>query len=124
MRRVFGDKKADNFDRLKEISGYAKDWNGYGADPIPSIVIDEARHIISSLNDQPDIFPTADRSLQLEYSLLDDSYLEIDIFEDKIVAMQVYGTDYDNAQFWDLSYGDVEQIQLIVSDFINTKNEQ
>ena len=122
FKRVCGSEKLSrNLDRLWGISELGEDWNGYGAAPIPREVIEEVRDIILSLEEQPQIFPTADKSIQLEYELPDKSYLEIDVYEDKITAMQIPQKDYENAKFWNLSYDDIDQIQQIVSDFINTK---
>ena len=122
FRRVCGGEKLSrNLDRLWEISELGDDWNGYGAAPISREVIEEVKEIILSLGEQPEIFPTGDGSIQLEYHLPDESYLEFEVDENKITVMQIPQEDYENAKFWDLSYEDISQIQQIVSDFINTK---
>ena len=111
----------NNLDRLRDISEFGEDWNGYGAVPIPRIVIEEVRNIILNLEEQPEIFPTADKSIQLEYELPDKSYLEIEVSENRITAMQIPQEDYENAKFWDLCFDDIDQIQHIVSNFFNAK---
>ena len=113
------DKLTRNLERLNDIAKLESDWNGYGAAPFTQELIAEARKIIMNLTEQPDLSPTGRKSIQLEYELPDKSYLEFEIFEDKIVAMQVYGIDYDNAQFWDLSPDDVTQVRDIVNKFFN-----
>ena len=119
-----GEKLSRNLDRLWDISELGEDWNGYGAAPIPREIIEEVRDIILNLEEQPEIFPTADKSIQLEYELTDKSYLEIDVYENRITVMQVPQIDYDKALFWDLSYDDIDQIQQIVSDFITLSDKQ
>ena len=119
-----GEKLSRNLDRLWDISELGEDWNGYGAAPIPREIIEEVRDIILNLEEQPEIFPTADKSIQLEYELTDKSYLEIDVYEKRITVMQVPQIDYDKALFWDLSYDDIDQIQQIVSDFITLSDKQ
>lgn len=113
------DKLTRNLERLNDIAKLESDWNGYGAAPSTQALITQARNIITNLTEQPDLFPTGRESIQLEYELPDKSYLEFEIFEDKIAAMQVFGTDYDNAKFWDLSPDDVTQVRDIVNKFFN-----
>ena len=122
FRRVCGGGKlSHNLDRLWDISELGEDWNGYGAVPIPREVIKEVKEIILNLEEQPEIFPTADKSIQLEYWQPDKSYLEIEVSEKNITAMQIPQENYEDAKFWDLSFDDIGQIQQIVSDFFNTK---
>lgn len=108
-----------NLERLEDIARLDSDWNGYGAKPFSRTLIADVRNIIPYLSKQPEIFPTGRNSIQLEYHLSDESYLEFEVFEDKIVGMQVSGTDYDNAQFWGLATDDVAQIRSITDKFLN-----
>ena len=113
------DRLVDNLERLEDIAKLEADWNGYGAEPFSSALVDVVRNIILSLNEQPEIFPTGRKSIQLEYHEPKDNYLEFEVFESQVVAMQVYGTDYDNAQFWDFPSNDTGQIRRIVERFVN-----
>ena len=120
--KVSKDKLAFNLSRLNDIAELREDWNGYGAAPIPDCVISEAIRIISDLNEQPDaIFPTGRKSIQFEYHLSDKSYLEFEIFDEKVVVIQVFGTDYDNARFWELPFEDRGYLRKIVDDFVNAQ---
>lgn len=116
---VIQDKLSCNLERLENIVELETDWNGYGAEPFSTTLVDEVKNIILNLNEQPEIFPTGRNSIQLEYHLPDESYLELEVFEDKVVAMQVSGTDYDNAQFWEVATDDVAQIRNITDKFLN-----
>lgn len=74
--------KQDCFDRLKEISEFKENWNGYGAEPIDKDLIDECKIIVNQVSVYPEIFPTANKSIQLEYDS-DEAYIEIEIFSDR-----------------------------------------
>lgn len=76
--------KQDCFDKLKEISEYAENWNGYGAKPFDEDLIDECEFIVNQLFVCPEIFPTANNSIQLEYRS-DEVYIEIEIFSDRYI---------------------------------------
>ncbi|MBQ7168567.1 MAG: hypothetical protein IJR63_01525 [Synergistaceae bacterium] len=115
------DELTSNLERLEDIARLDSDWNGYGAKPFTRTLIAEVRNIIQYLSEQPEIFPTGRESIQLEYHLPDESYLEFEVFEDKVVAMQVTGTDYDNAQFWEFASNDVAQICNITDRFLNAQ---
>ena len=83
------DKLTVNLERLEDIARLDFDWNGYGAKPFNRTLIADVRNIISYLSEQPEIFPTGRNSIQLEYHLPDESYLEFEIFEGKVMGMQV-----------------------------------
>lgn len=113
------DKLVKNLEKLSYIATFKENWNGYAAVPLSKLLINEVRNILLNLSEQPDLFPTARGSIQIEYELKDKSYLEFEIFEDKIVVMQILQENYDNAQFWDLSCNDIEQINEIINKFFN-----
>ena len=113
------DKLTDNIERLNNIALLKQDWNGCGAKPFSHILLNRVKEIISNLYEQPDLFPTGRQSIQLEYHSTNGNYLEFEIFEERVIAMQVTGDDYDNAQFWELSCGDLTQIKQIAGNFVN-----
>ena len=53
--------------KLDEISKLDSNWNGYGAEPISKEIIDKVAELLPNLNKQPEIFQTADDTIQLEY---------------------------------------------------------
>lgn len=78
-----------NLKKLIEFAQLEPGWNGYNAAPIPAYAIQAAYEIISELDHQPEIFPTANQSVQLEYEKKDGTYLEFEIFSpDKIKMFQ------------------------------------
>lgn len=75
----------DNIAKLNDIGRQCnmKNWNGYDAEPIPIEIIDFCSKVVWNLGIQPEIFPTACQSIQLEYEK-DSEYMEIGIFKTTI----------------------------------------
>lgn len=69
----------NNLHKLARIANYADNWNGYGAKPFPPALIEKARTLITSLQLQPELFPTANDSLQIEWEKSNGEYLEIQV---------------------------------------------
>ena len=77
----------ENLSLLDSFFKLAKNWNGYGADPLSEKAINNAKKAIVGLRLQPEIFPVADGSVQFEYDR-NKSHLEIQIFDDHIETLQ------------------------------------
>lgn len=74
-------KSMDNLKKLNRIAGLKDDWNLHGASSFSESLLKLCRNLLLKLNRQPDIFPTANNSIQFEFKNKDD-YLEIEIFDD------------------------------------------
>jgi len=74
--------------RLHEIELLSCNWNGNGAEPFSSTLVSKCRNIISNLNIIPQLYPTANGSIQLEYYKADGSLLEFNIFDKKITMFK------------------------------------
>lgn len=59
-------------------------WNGYGVKAFDKEFVDYCLEIGNKLYLTPQVFPTANKSIQFEYEL-EGSYMEIEIYIDKIV---------------------------------------
>ena len=59
-----------------------RNWNGYGADPIPQNVINTVKKMLPFLNKDVEIFPTANQSIQLEVDIVGEGYFECVIQKD------------------------------------------
>ena len=90
--------------KLAQIAALKDNWNGYGAEPLPYDTLYKAQHLIPALHVQPEIFPTADGSIQFEYEKDNGDYLEFkftgkgtcEVF--KIIGdNEEYFTSQDNA---------------------------
>ena len=66
---------------------------------------------------QPEIFKTYDNSVNLQYELKDDSYLEFEVFDDRITCMIVPKRVYDDAYFPEVEMLDMNKINKIIGEF-------
>jgi hypothetical protein len=90
-----------NKNRLDIISTLRPNWNGYDAEPIPKIVINNVneviKHLTNILNPEMEIFPTAADSIQLEWT--DDkidTHLEFEIYATNITIFYEIGKKYED----------------------------
>lgn len=85
---------------LEAFSQYEYNWNGNGAEPFDKGVINKCRYIIEKMGFIPEIFPTANDSIQFEYK--DDSfYIELEVFKDtQKFFVQVFNIPYEAEDFY------------------------
>ena len=138
---IIASKKFEEFEYYKRLSTnlsniyYTKVNDRFGcSEDMNYVVSDEillkAAEITVELDPQPDLVcPTMRNSMQIEYDLDDNSYLEFEIFEDIIKCMKVpkelEGRDYNNASFEDIPFsGCVGIIKQIVKNFILTYTDE
>ena len=72
-----------NTHRINEIEKLEQNWNGNGAEPFSQKLIKCVRSIVENAVYQPEIFPTANDSIQLEYDKKNGEHMEIEVFEAK-----------------------------------------
>ena len=101
--------------KLDEISKLDSNWNGYGAEPISKEIIDKVAELLPNLNKQPEIFPTADDTIQLEYDGENESYLEFNIDESDEAAVYLVDKKGNERDF--AIRCDEDQINKIVGEF-------
>ena len=106
-----GDIKADNLDKLEVINALRDGWNGNGAGAFPKDVIKKVKKIIDKLTIQPEIFPTALNTIQLEYDNSRRDHMEIEIGES------------DTAEIFIVAYNGSERFESIAAniDAINRR---
>ena len=75
----FSDSLQRNLDKLERFALFQENWNGYGAKPFSKTLLSRAENLIRGLSTQPELFPTADDSIQIEYDKEGGGYLEIQI---------------------------------------------
>lgn len=107
--------KAMNKWTIQKFRNLTEGWNGYDADPIPEVVITQAYEIIDDLWRQPEVFPTARKSIQFEYDNHGRS-LEIEIFEDHIEYLLINEDGTETSK----NLMDINQIIHIVDGFYAT----
>ena len=110
-------KQLENLDRLYDIEHLEKNWNGYGSKTISQNVISQSKAIIDNIIEQPKIYPTGRATIQMQYELEDRSYLEFEIFEQKIICMNVPKRIYADASFEIMKAIDMDIINKIVKEF-------
>ena len=89
----------ENLRKLEKIGELGPDWNGYGACPFSKSMLRKAKWLIKSLNIQPEIFPTADGTIQLEWNGKNESYLEIQFSEDEEVQCYCITAEHGEKNF-------------------------
>lgn len=104
-----------NLKAIADIRKLEDDWNGYGAKKIPVDICDIAEEIVTHLSVQPAIFPTARRTIHMEYNFENNNYLEFEIFEDDVRATFVPDHDYYNkAKFEEFNVDDYEGLNTMI----------
>lgn len=79
VEKSFSPELKKNLLKLDEIKSLKKNWNGNKAKPISKRIINKTKFLIINLEKQPQIFPTANDSIQIEYDGQNNSYLELQI---------------------------------------------
>ena len=108
-----------NLNILSDIELLEDGWDGYGGSAISSGVIEKSKKILKELVLQPVIFPTGRNSIQIQYETEDNSYLEFEIFADKILCLEVPQRIYEKAKFDTYYFNNrtVEQINKRIEGF-------
>lgn len=79
VEKEFPSELRKNLLKLYEIKSLKRNWNGNRAKPISRKVVNKTKALIINLEKQPQIFPTANDSIQIEYDGENNSYLELQI---------------------------------------------
>lgn len=108
-------EKQENIKKLHEIAKLPYNWNENCADSFSPQVISECLNIVDMVPRQPEIFPTAAESIQMEYEKEDGEYLEFNIFENHI---EVFGIGPDGTEKEaQMPIADKGKIQQMVMEF-------
>ena len=82
IEKVSNEELKNNLEKLLVFSRMKAGWDGYQAEEISIELIKKARDILVELYKQPEIFPTAAGTIQLEYDGPNNSYLEFQLHEE------------------------------------------
>lgn len=107
-------KLVDNMNKLNLFLNFEQNWNGNGADPFSTTLINRVGNILNHLRHQPQVFPTANDSIQLEYEKENGEYLEFEIFENGNIHM--LKVDSDDREYEEDNV-DLNTIIGLVGDF-------
>lgn len=111
---LYGKDKIVNLKRLSEIEKLPDDWNNNGAESIPANIIKRVRKLLMSMEFQPEIFPTACDSIQLEWENSKNEYLEMEVMEKSV---NVFRIDSEGNEVQRTVDHDEENIKHIVREF-------
>ena len=79
VEKTFSPELKKNLLKLDEIKSLKRNWNGNKAKPITKKIVNKTKSLIINLEKQPQVFPTANDSIQMEYDGDNNSYLEFQI---------------------------------------------
>ncbi len=82
-----------NLKVLDEIAALKSNWNENGANAFSAGLVAKCAEIVKKLHIQPEIFPTAQDSIQFEWERDRGDYLEIEFFEDGLCKMYLQKVD-------------------------------
>ena len=109
---VMNEEKIFNLKKLDQIAYLEDGWNGTTARAFEKQLISMVRRIITALDVQPELFPTACDSVQFEYEKENGAYLEIEInLED------TWEISSDGQEKYSSIEADVEAIAKVVNSF-------
>lgn len=108
-------EKANNMEKLEQIAKLENGWDGDGARAFSVALIRTVREIVVSLDKQPEIFPTACDTIQIEYDHEDGSYLEIEISDDGVA--KVFSVDCNGEESCSVVEACPQAICKVVSSF-------
>ena len=110
-----GNVRCHNMEKLSVIRNLNDYWNGNGAPSFPKALIDKTVSLISGLVIQPEVFPTALGTIQLEFDNSRRDHMEIEIGESDLA--EVFVVNFDGAEFFEDIPVSVESINERVKDF-------
>lgn len=104
-----------NLVKLSKIASLKNGWNENGAKAFSEEFIKNVRCIVTALKIQPELFPTANSSIQIEYGNDKGAYLEIELNDsDKAEVFTV--DEYGNESYSEVD-ANVEEINKVVNRF-------
>ncbi len=104
-------------DKLDQISSLKHGWNGKNAKIFSSVLIEKVKSLVAISPEEPEIFPTADGNIQLEFSRSDGSYLEISIGLSS--TCEIYETDKSGKE--KITSLSENVLADVIADFLSSK---
>lgn len=112
---IMNEEKIYNLRKLDQIAHLEDGWNGNKAKAFEEQLISKVRRIITVLELQPELFPTACNSVQFEYEKEDGSYLEIEINSKN--TWEVFQINSDGKETYFSIADNIEAIIKVVNSF-------
>lgn len=112
---IINEEKLENLKKIDVIASLQDDWNANGAKAFSNSLINKVRDLVMFLKIQPEVFPTACESLQLEYDKEDGTHMEIEITESEIA--EVFLIDNKGHEKISNISVSIDSINKVVSEF-------
>ncbi|WP_338226481.1 hypothetical protein [Algoriphagus confluentis] len=109
-----GQDLKSNLEKLEEFKKLEFNWNGNNAEPFSDALIEKAKSVLFSLRVQPEVFPTARKSIQFEYEKENGDYLEFEIFENSVSCLEIISGNEKECQI------DITEIFSLIDHFYAT----
>lgn len=107
--------KSDNLKKLGVIAGLKDDWNGNGALSFSNSLINKVQMLLNELKIQPEVFPTALNTIQLEFDNSRRDHMEIEIGESE--SAEIFIVMYNGEEYFETISVTPEQINKKVALF-------
>lgn len=114
-RVTINEEKLQNLKKLEMIAMLQDNWNGNGAKAFSPNLISKVQNMIVFLEIQPEVFPTACESLQLEYDKQDGSHMEVELTESE--SAEIFVVDSMGCESIRNIQASIEVINKVVNDF-------
>lgn len=111
----FDEEKLKTYSKLEDIAALENNWNENGAKPFPKTFINKLSDVLMNMDIQPEVFPTALGTIQLEYDKDDGDYLEIEVKES--FEAEVYRLDPEDNETFDRILISQETLGKVVEEF-------
>lgn len=108
----------ENLKKLNQIAKLEDNWNENGANKFSKELINKVDNMLHLLKCQPEIFPTANDSIQLEWEN-EDEYYEVNVFENKVHIFQIYKDETSEVDFIEADLADLTESIEIICYLIN-----
>lgn len=97
---------AANLNTLEKIRSLEKNWNENQAEPFSDALVNKVIALVKTLSFQPQIFPTAEESIQLEFDNDKGDYLEFELFENNTIRKFFCDSEDNDETSW-ISIGEI-----------------
>lgn len=104
-----------NINRLKVFEALPENWNENGAPAFSNDLLMECKKILKILPKQPEIFPTAAKSIQMEYEKENGEYLEFNIYSERINVYRIF--ENEDEEEYTIKLGEYTKLIDLVENF-------
>ena len=108
-------RKDDNLEKLRVIGDLKDNWNQNGATAFSGKLITKVRNVLDKITVQPEIFPTALGTIQLEFDNSRRDHMEIEIGESG--DAEVFVSMYSRKEYFETISATPDAINKKVGEF-------